>query len=271
MSGPDTVLYQPHGRVAHLVLNRPDNLNALSPQVQKDLNAVLDRLEADESVRVGVLRGAGRAFCVGFDLSKGGAGFRPQRITPWGDRERLRGWTKLFERIWDCPKPIIAQVHGFCIAGGNMLPLVADITLIAEDCVVGWPKLPMGGGFVAPLFARAVGPQRAKLMEFSAGSTITGRRATEWGFAAECHPADTLADAASTLAQHIAKMPHELLHLKKASVNRVFDHAGFRETLAAATEWDTLAHEDHDVATVRGWVRDLGMKEAIAKFDREGL
>ena len=266
-----TVILQRQERVAEIVLNRPEKLNALSVALQSDLHACLDEFEADDSVRVGILRGAGRGFCVGFDLSGGSAAFRPKDISPWEDRERLRKWTQLFARIWHCPKPIIAQVHGYCLAGGVVLPLMADITIIADECRVGWPKLPMGGGFVAPLFARAVGPGRAKMMEFVAGSEITGKTAAEWGYAAQAVPEALLAETCMELAQKIARMSSHLLHLKKASINRVFDLAGLQETLASATEWDALAHEDRGVAQVRGWVRELGMKSAIDKFREEGL
>jgi len=264
-------IYRPQGRVGELVLNRPDKLKALSMQLQNDLHAALDAFERDDEVRVGILRGEGRAFCVGFDLSPRSDGFRPQDISAWGDRERLRTWTRLFQRIWDFPKPIIAQVHGYCLAGGVMLPLVADITIIARECTVGWPKLPMGGGFVAPLFARAVGPGRAKLMEFMAGSEIDGTTAANWGYAAEAVPQSELAARCMDLAQGMARMSSQMLHLKKSSINRVFDLAGFQQTLTAGTEWDTLAHEDPSITRVRGWVRDEGMKEAIARFRSEGL
>jgi enoyl-CoA hydratase len=265
------VFYEASGRIARMTLNRPEKMNALSPKLLFDLCACLDKFESDETVRVGILSGAGRAFCVGFDLGSGSDAFRPKNISPWSDRERLRQWTEIFERIWNCPKPIIAQVHGYCMAGGIMLPLVADITLIADECVVGWPKLPMGGGFVAPMFARAVGPGRAKMMEFVAGSEISGTTAAQWGFAAEAVPAAELAERCTDLADKISKMSSELLHLKKSSINRVFDLSGFRETLAAGAEWDALAHEDPKVAKVRGWVRDEGMKGAIARFKRDGL
>lgn len=265
------VTYEADGRIAYLTLDRPEKLNAMSVPMRQDFHAALDRLAADDEVRVAILRGAGRAFCVGFDLSSGGTGFRPRNITPWDDRERLRQWTSLLERIWSFPKPIIAQVHGFCMAGGVLFPLVADITIIADDCRVGWPKLPMGSGFVAPLFARVAGPGRAKMMEYVGGSEITGRKAADWGYAAEAVPAAELETYCRDLARNIAKMPSQLLHLKKAAINRVFDLQGFTQTLLSGTEWDTLAHEDHDVTRVREWVREDGMKEAIARFQRDGL
>lgn len=266
-----TVLYEPEGRIGYITLNRPEKLNALNGQLMADFYSTFDEFLADPQVRVGVVRGAGRGFCVGFDLSRDSTSVRPKPMTPWEDHERLRAWLELWVKIWDSPKPIISQVHGYCMAGGVMIPIVSDLVVITEDCRVGWPKLPMGGGYVAPAFASVVGAKRAKEMEFVAGSEIDGRTAAAWGYANKAVPAADLEEEVRTMATSIAKMSSSLLHLKKSAVNKVFDLAGFKETLLAGAEWDTLAHEDPGVYQIRSWIRESGMKESIDRFHREGL
>jgi enoyl-CoA hydratase len=177
----------------------------------------------------------------------------------------------MFLRLWDCPKPVIAQVHGVCMAGGVQLPMCCDLTVVSEDCRIGWPKLPTGGGWIGPMFSLLVGPQRAKQMSLVAGSEITGRTAAEWGYASYAVPAAELEKSVLALATDMAKMAPSVLQLKKAAINRVWDRMGFRETVLAGVEWDAMVHKDPSTAVLRGWLRDEGMKSAIARFHTDGL
>jgi enoyl-CoA hydratase len=264
-----TVLYEPEPPIAYLTLNRPDRLNALSTEVRDDLNEVLDLFAADGNVRVGILRGAGRAFCAGFDLSVGSpSAEKPSSI--WDDRQRMRSWIDTFLRIHDSEKPVIAQIHGYCLAGGMVIPPCCDITIIAEDCTVGMTKLPLGGGYVGPIIAMLIGGDRAKLMEFDTGREIDGKMAVKWGFATQAVAAEDVAATTRSLALRIARIPSDLLALKKFSINRAMDRVGFRATYESVLEWDALAHADAGTEKFRASIRELGMKEAIRAFEMEG-
>jgi enoyl-CoA hydratase len=234
------------------------------------LRRALDEIEEDDEVRVVVLRGEGRAFCVGRDLgpSSPSVGGQP---SAWESRTRIRSSAETYLKVWDFPKPVIAQVHGYCLAAGVQLALCADLTVISEDCKIGWPKLPMGGGFISPMFAWLVGPKRAKEMSFIAGSEISGREAAEWGFANRAVPAEELDATVSELARRAALLPGSLLELKKSAINRVYDSMGFRESVLAGVEWDVISHKDPHLETVRGWLREMPMKDAIARFEADGL
>jgi enoyl-CoA hydratase len=266
-----TVLYERDGKIAYITLNRPDRLNAISAQMLQDLGSAIDALEEDAEARVAILRGAGRSFCAGFDLSNRTGTVKGADRTPWEDRQRLRGYAQMFLRLWDCPKPIIAQVHGHCLAGGVQLPMCCDMIVVADDCTVGWAKIPSGGGWIGPMFSWYAGPHRAKQMSYRAGSQISGQQAADWGYANVAVPADELAATVLSFATEMARVPASLLQLKKAAINRVWDKAGFRETVLAGAEWDVLAHKDPGTIELRAWLREVGLKGTIDRYREQGL
>jgi enoyl-CoA hydratase len=267
----DLVRHSEDGAIATIALNAPETLNALSPEMLDDLAVAIDRFDASESARVAILKGNGRGFCSGFNMSRSKGTYRKIDHTPWGDRQRLRGYAETYLRLWDCSKPVIAQVHGFCMAGGVQLPMCCDIVVVSENVRIGWPKLPTGGGWIGPMFTLFAGPHRAKQMSMVAGSEMNGARAVEWGYANFAVPAEDLDDAVHELAAEMTKLPISMLQLKKAAINRVWDRLGFREVVLAGVEWDVFAHKDPGSEELRSWLREDGMKAAIARFQKEGL
>jgi enoyl-CoA hydratase len=262
------VTYRREGKIAYLALNRPEKLNAMTEELIGELGSVITEFTEDKEARVAILYGEGRGFCVGMDLSPENRYMHPDAGS---DRGRIESHARSFLRLWDCPKPIIAQVHGYCIAGGTLLPLCCDIVSVAEDTVLGWPKLPVGAGWVSPMWSFRIGVQRAKLMGFQVGSTMTGREAYEYGYASLLFPADTLAAQTLAIAENIAKLPSELLEIKKLSNNRVLEAQGFRTAVLAGAEWDAVAHTTGTVHTARDWIKEYGLMGAIEKFKAEGM
>ena len=260
------VEYKEDGPVALVSLNAPERLNALSPQMRDDLGSALDTFEASSDARVAILRGNGRSFCVGFNMSRTARGtYQDADAGVWSDRQRLERYADMFLRLWDCSKPIIAQVHGHCMAGAVQLAMCCDLVIVSEDCRIGWPKLPTGGGWIGPMFSLLVGPHRAKQMSMIAGSEISGTVAAEWGYANQAVPAAELEQVVDGLARDMAKVPASLLQLKKAAINRVWDRLGFRD-IVRTVEWDVLAHKDPSTAVLREQLREDGMKATIARF-----
>src|SRR5688572_8711027 len=146
MADFETILYEVDGGKARITLNRPEKLNALSRQLQRELNTALWEADNDNRVHVVILRGAGRAFSAGYDLTAGGRG------EDYADR--YRGRTKIDDDIWsmeqaqrdrmaifDMHKPVIAQIHGYCLAGGTDVALLCDIVIAADDAVIGFPPV----------------------------------------------------------------------------------------------------------------------------------
>lgn len=267
----ELVRYAEDGAVATLALNMPETLNALSPEMLADLGEAIDAFEASESARVAILKGNGRGFCSGYNMSRSRGTYKKIAPAPWDDRQRLNGYARSYLRLWDCSKPIVAQVHGYCMAGGVHLPMCCDIVIVSDDCRIGWPKLPTGGGWIGPMASLFIGPHRAKQMSMTPGSEMTGKVAVEWGYANFSVPADELDDTVRAFAADMAKLPVSMLQLKKAAINRVWDRLGFRDVVLAGVEWDVLAHKDPSTAVLREWLREDGMKAAIARFGTEGL
>jgi len=266
----DTVVWEREGDVGYVTLNRPEKLNAISLPMLREFDEVLDEAQRDDAARVIVIRGAGRAFSAGYDLNPAAEG-RQHRGDTVDDFNRLRWMLERWLRLWDFPKPVIAQVHGFCLAGATQLCVMTDITIVAEDARIGLPSIPVGGGFITPMWTWLIGPKRAKEMSFIPGSQIDGRTAAAWGFANRAVPASRLEEDVRETARRIAVVPAKILQLKKASVNRTMDIQGFRTAIMLGVETDALLHASEPVQRLSGMIRESGLKGAIDRFNRGDL
>lgn len=263
----ETLLLEREGPIAWVTLNRPERLNALSMELLDELAAALAELEAGDT-RVVVLRGAGRAFSAGYDIDPSGAeiGEAAER-GPVADRNRQATYIERFTRIWRSPLPVIASVHGYCMAGASQLACFCDIVVVAEDAVIAAsPALPVGGGFISPLWSFKVGPQRAKEMSFVPGRRIDGSTAAEWGFANTAVPTAELEDYVRELAGAIATTPRDVLQMKKLAINRVQELQGFLTVAGMGADTDALIHTTSDVAEIQELIKEHGVKGAISKF-----
>lgn len=263
---PPAVLVESDGPLTWLTLNRPAKLNAMNAQVLDELSAALEQLAADDETRVIAIRGAGRAFSAGYDIERAEvADEHPRDIVE--DYVIHAGYLERFLKIWDHPKPVIAAVHGFCLAGATQLCTFCDMTVVADDAVIGWPSLPLGGGYISPLWVPLVGPKRAKQMAFVAGSRISGKTASDWGWANYSVPAGELESNVRELARSIARIPAPTLRMKKIAINRVADVMGFRTIVPMGAETDALLHYSAEVKALSESINAHGLKDAIARFD----
>jgi enoyl-CoA hydratase/carnithine racemase len=257
------------GPIAWITLDRPDRLNAITEQMLGDLMSTLDGLRTSDA-RVVVLRGAGRAFSAGMDISSDSAEIasdaRPKSTVD--DREQQAAYIDSFRTIWEFPLPVIAAVHGYCLGGASQLCVFCDLTVVAEDAVIGAsPALPTGGGFISPLWAHLVGPKRAKQMSFVAGERIDGKTAVLWGWANFAVPAAELEDRVRELAVRIARTPAPILRMKKLSINRVAEMNGFLTSAYMGAETNVLLHATPEVDGFHDLIRQHGLKEAIRMFE----
>jgi enoyl-CoA hydratase len=248
-------------RIAEVVLDRPDKLNALSGAMLDELSAALLALGRDDSVSCILLRGEGRSFSVGHDV-----GDETAHETAYDDWDSLNEKLDHWLRVWECPKPTVAAIHGHCMGGATMLAVCTDITVVAKDAVIGWPTIPLGGGLLSPVSMWLIGPKRAKELSYTAGSSLTGAEAAALGWANRAVDAEEVLPAARAIAAEIAKMPLQLLRLKKRALNRVMDLQGFREMLRMGAEWDAIAHTSAELLPIAGKIEEVGLKEAVSWF-----
>ncbi len=260
-----TILLERDGPITWLTLNRPERLNAMNWTLLEEFSQALKVLAGDKETSVIVIRGAGRAFCSGYDIERDQSEMAEQRDIV-DDHDLLVQHLSRFLQIWEHPKPVIAAVHGYCLAGATQMCVFTDITVVAEDAVIGLPKIPVGGGFITPLWTPLVGPKRAKQMAFTLGE-ISGKVAVEWGFANYSVPAAELMDNVRELALKIARIPSPILHMKKVSINRVADVQGFRTIVNLGAETDALLHASNAVTNLAEMIRESGLKGAIARFN----
>jgi enoyl-CoA hydratase len=263
----ENLLYETAERVATITLNRPEKLNALSPALQLELVAALKAAEADPDVRAIILKGQGRAFCAGYDLSGGlGGSGSAVGMSAVSDAARLQETLDRLLTIWELKKPVIAQVHGFCLAGGTQLALICDITIAAEETTFGIPQLPVGIGYVLPFWAWLIGPKRAREVFYRIGSRITAAQAYEWGMLNAVVPASELEATVRKAALEIAETPAEILLLAKRAINQTQDVQGFRESLRYGVEIDALSHQSHAVRAVNQLIKEEGLRTALQRW-----
>lgn len=250
------------GPLTWIVLDRPSHANSMSTEMLDQFSGELERLRTAGGPVIAI-RGEGKGFSAGFDVGQVGI---PKAADPVADRARLRRNVERWLAIWDHPKPVITAVHGYCLAGATQLCVYSDITVVTEDAKIGEPMVPIGGGYIAPLWATLVGPKRAKELAFVPGNSIDGKTAVEWGWANHCVRGDELLSSVRALAERIALVPPDVLAIKKASINRAMEAMGHRRAADAVSEMDTLLHLSPSVLALREDIAGKGLKAAMARF-----
>ena len=239
-----TVLYEAGEGVATLTLNRPERLNAIVPELIEDLRAGLRRAWDDGEVRAIRLRAAGRMFCAGYDIRWGAetmaADQDGEAWDPIADYRGMSRFVDAYMELWRSPKPVIAQVHGFCVGGGSDMVLCSDLIVCAEDCRIGYPPARVWGSPTTSMWVYRLGVERAKRLLLT-GDPLDGRRAVEWGLASEAVPADQLDEAALELARRVALLPANQLHMMKLLVNQAYEQMGLHVTQLIGTLLDGAA------------------------------
>jgi enoyl-CoA hydratase len=261
-----SILYECRDGIAHITLNRPDRLNALSAESLHEINAAMDQAEADDGVRVILVSGAGRAFSSGFDL-KAQMESRPQGSAVWRRILDLDFNTTM--RFWNSPKPTIAAVHGACMAGAFELALSCDITIAAEDAVFGEPELKFGAGIVTMLLPWMTGPKHAKDIIFTGEDRINAADALRMGLVSRVVVPGAQLDTARAIARRIALMDPNLVAETKKALNRTYEIQGMQTALKAALDTDHTieSHGSPDKQAFMEVAREQGMRAAIAWRD----
>lgn len=229
------------GAVLRIWMNRPAMRNAQDRALLDALDAATQAAVEDDSVSVIVLAGRGEHFCAGHDLRELGPDYLSQP-TPARYAFEERCYYDYALRLWDCPKPTIAQVQGACIAGGFMTAAMCDLMVAADDAYFTDPVVPMGSAAVEVLFHPWVlGARLAKDVLYT-GRRLTAKEGASCGLVSRLVPRAELEGATLELANRIAKAPPYALKMTKRSVNRTLDIQGFRNALNAHFDTHQLVH-----------------------------
>ena len=231
------VLTEDIGPVRRLTMNRPNALNALSHDLIEALSDAFRAAGGDPDVSVIILRGGGRAFCAGYDLTEDAAG-GVLDARHW--HEDLAHSTQGMLEILDNPKPVIAQVHSYCLAGGTDLMLACDLAVASDDAYFGYVDVRFGSGVVSMFLPWVVGVRKAKELLFTGEDRVPADEALRIGLVNRVVPAADLDAATLALADEIAKNEPFVVQTTKRAVNRAWDVAGFRAAMAANTELDVM-------------------------------
>ena len=227
-------LDDPRAKVRRITLNRPTKRNPLSNALRTELFDALEAADRDEGVAVIVIRGAGSSFCAGYDLKTNVA-----EGQPWHTAGGLGNWPRhVVEgcfRMWDLATPVIAQVHGYCLAGGTELATGCDLVYVAEDAQIGYPVVRSMSPPDNQFYPWIVGMRRAMEMMLT-GDSISGVEAVACGFANRAYPAAELEDAVLAIAERVARVPPDIQQINKRAVHRQMEAMGLRAGIRAGTE-----------------------------------
>ena len=249
----ETLLYATDGPTATITLNRPDRLNTIVPPMPDEFEAAVRDASLDPEIKVIVLRGAGRAFCAGYDF---GGGFHhwDEGITTDGqwDPGKDFAWatssygpTQKFMSIWRTPKPVIAQVHGWCVGGGSDLALSADLIIASEDAQIGTPYSRMWGCYLSGMWLYRLGLTKAKEHALT-GKPLSGREAAELELINSAVPFERLEATVAEQARELASVPASQLAAMKLIVNQAYENMGLRATQILGPTLDGLMRNTPD-------------------------
>jgi enoyl-CoA hydratase len=271
----ETLLYDTAGAVATITLNRPDRLNTIVPPMPDEIEACVDAAVRDEAVRVIVLRGAGRAFCAGFDFG--------QSLGDWEDAMKTDGrWdpgkdfvvttspttgpVPKFMSLWRSPKPVIAQVHGWCVGGGSDMALCADLVVASDDARIGTPYARMWGAYLTGMWIYRLGLTRAKWHALT-GHPLSGVEAAEAGLINRSVPFERLEAEVGALAERLAGVPPSQTAAMKLVVNQAFENMGLASTQVLGSILDGLMRNTPDAERWVELAQGEGVAAAIAERD----
>jgi enoyl-CoA hydratase len=257
------ILYEVADNIATITLNRPKQLNAMNAAFKEEIKAAIANATADELVRVIVLTGTGKAFSAGNDLQ---SNFEspPKCMEDW--RVRIQREVQFALTFWECPKPVIAAVNGYCLASGSEMAMACDITIAAQSAVFGEPEIRQSSGPPMLLTPWIMGVKRAKEMLFT-GNMVSAEVAEKYGMVNHVVPDDKLMEFTYRMARKIAAVDPYAVRISKYTLCRAFDIMGFRTTLQVNSDLMAIINneETEEIKWFKKLAQEKGYKEANAE------
>jgi enoyl-CoA hydratase len=285
-----TITYEVTGRIARIVLNRPERGNGITLEMPAEIAACVERANLDPAVHVIALTGNGSGFCGGYDLvmsaeqKLGGELVSWPLGSPMDPRVQLENhdpdqvWDPMldfammnrnvrgFMSLFHSDKPVICKVHGFCVAGGTDIALCSDLLVIEDKASIGYPPARVWGAPTTALWAYRIGVERAKRLLFT-GDCLTGTEAVEWGLATESAPADKLDEKFERLLQRVALLPVNQLVMMKLLINQTLLGQGLNTTQLLGTLFDGIARHTREGYAFQQRAAEVGFKQAVKERD----
>lgn len=255
----------PRPGVRRITFNRAEKRNSLIHPLRGAILNALKDADNDPDVRVSIVRGDGPSFSSGYDLAGGNQGHELPFFTAKGEGQWPRHVTEGWMSIWDLSKPVIAQVHGYCLAGGSELATCCDLVYVAEDAQMGYPATRFG---VPDMHFHAwfLGMRRAMEMMMT-GDSVSGIEAVQEGWANRAFPAERLTEEVLAIAERIAQTPPDVVALNKRAVHRQMEVMGIRSGIRAGTELCALGTHTQAMAEFVGQIREKGLTTALSDRD----
>ena len=259
------IVDEPHEKVSRITLNRPEKRNSLNANLRAELFEVLESNDQNPGISVTIIRGSGKAFSAGYDLTRdvdeedpyytaGGLGHWPRHV--------VEGCFK----IWDLAKPVIAQVHGYCLAGGTELAQSCDLIYVAEDASIGYPVVRNISPPDNQFYPWIVGMRKSMELMLT-GNSMSGVEAVECGFANACYPPKELEKSVLNIAINVAGVPQDVQQFNKRAIHRQMEIMGIRAGIKAGTEIQQLSMHTKSAKNFFKKVKEEGLTKALSDRD----
>ncbi|MCC6266072.1 MAG: crotonase/enoyl-CoA hydratase family protein [Dehalococcoidia bacterium] len=282
MAEAPVVLYEERDSLGIITLNRPEKMNTLTDTVIQGIADSIDRATASPDVSSVIIRGAGPTFTAGYDLNpqagdRGRGAFQPRfgakqvdaRPGAWDpvrDYAFMGNNMRRFMKLWECPKPVIAELHGYALGGGTDLLLCADLIFMAEDAILGYPPSRVYGTPTTMMWVYRVGLEHAKEFLLS-GDQIDATTAYRIGLVSKVFPKERLSAETEAYAKRYANIPANQLALNKMLINQAFENMGLRTTQMLGTFFDGVTRHTEEALRWRESFSDVGFRETIRRRD----
>ena len=261
-----SLLYEVRDRIATITLNRPERLNAIDSKMPREIRQAVEQANEDDHVHVIVLRGAGRAFCAGYDLKafaeKTGEWSQPMPWDPMKDYKGMKRNTDDFFSLWRSYKPTICGVQGYAVAGGSDIALCCDLVVMAEDARIGYMPARVWGCPTTAMWVFRLGAEKAKRMLLT-GDMIDGKTAAEWGLVFQAVPESELDAAVAALAERMAAVPKNQLMMQKLMINQAYENMGLASTQMIATLFDGITRHSPEGMWFKDYAEKHGFHAAV--------
>ncbi|MBW3669534.1 MAG: crotonase/enoyl-CoA hydratase family protein [Actinobacteria bacterium] len=253
--------------VRSIVLTRAAEYNTITPALRDELAAAVDEAEADDDVRVVLLRAEGPAFCAGYGLDwSTAAQAEEQHWDSVRDYRMIGRFVDTYMKLWYCPKPTIAAVQGWCIAGGTDMVLCADIVIAGEGASFGYPPSRVWGTPTTAMWVYRLGLEKAKRYLLT-GDEIKAPEAVAAGLILEAVPDDRLQEHAMAFARRMAQVPTTQLVMLKLLCNQTAENMGMASSRTLGTLFDGIARHTKEGLDFVARAGDVGFRQAVRERD----